>query len=293
MKPDKPAWAPARSLRALPPGTVLRWRGAPPADSPSPRAIRSSLHTRVLGRTAVCLRRASSTNAVALAFAEGGCPDGCVVTAEEQTRGRGRLGRSWHSPASGGLWFSVVLRPSVPLSRAQILTMLGSVAVARALRDLHGITVELRWPNDVMAGARKVAGVLTELAGEQGIIRHAVVGVGLNVNLRGREMPGRLREEAVSVADLAGGPVERIPLLRAILEGMDARYAVLSKDTGAALLREWRSLTHMVGTIVQLQQSGRTVEGTVAGVGPDGSLLLRMASGVVQSFSSGDVTVLR
>jgi BirA family biotin operon repressor/biotin-[acetyl-CoA-carboxylase] ligase len=275
---------------------VLKWRSTPPADTPTARTIRTGLRTRTIARNVISLRRATSTSAVAMALAADGCPDGTVVTADEQTRGRGRLGRSWHSPAGAGLWFSVVLRPDLPLSRAQVLTFLGAVAVARALRDLHGIPARLKWPNDVVAGGRKLAGVLTEVAGEQGLVRHVVVGVGINVLIPAALMPGALREEAGSVADFAGGAasgVARVPILRRVLEEMDSRYRACGRDGGAALVREWRSLTHMNGTIVRLRHMARTWEGTVVGVDPDGSLLLRMASGVTHHFVAGDVTVLR
>jgi BirA family biotin operon repressor/biotin-[acetyl-CoA-carboxylase] ligase len=270
------------------------YRLAAEPDAILPRTIREGLGTRALGSSAVCFRKTCSTNDAGLRLAELRAPEGLVVTAEEQTGGRGRLGRSWHSPAGAGLWFSVILRPNLPVSGAQALTFLGAVSTAYAIRAMYGIPVALKWPNDIMLEGRKLGGVLTELAAESDLIRHAVVGVGLNVNVTRPGFPAAIRDTAASLRTIMRRRIPRVPLLRRILLEMDRRYAELvSSGSGAALVAEWRELTPMIGSIIRVSHFGHVREGTVAGVDPDGALLLRSPSGVVDRLLAGDVTVLR
>jgi len=261
-------------------------------DALLPRLVREGLRTQTVGSGIVCFRRATSTNDIGIYLAEHGCPDGLVVTAEVQSGGRGRLGRTWHSPAGTGLLFSVVLRPGLPLSGAQVLTFLGAVSAAKAIRALFRVPVALKWPNDLVLEGKKMGGVLTELSAESDLIRHAVIGIGINVNLPGREFPGPIRGTAVSVMEAAGRPVARVPLLRRILEEMDRRYAELGAGSGR-LVDEWRALTPMIGRIVRVSHPSRVREGTVTGVDADGALLLRTPAGTVERLLAGDVTILR
>jgi len=263
-------------------------------DSILPRTVREGPGKRIVGSTAVCFRKTSSTNAAGLILAGMGAPEGLLITAEEQTGGRGRMGRSWHSPAGGGLWFSVVLRPKLPVLAAQALTFLGAVSTAHAIRTLYGVPVALKWPNDIVHGGRKLGGVLTDLAAESDLIRHAVVGVGLNVNIPRSGFPAGLRETATSLLAILRRRVPRVPLLRRILAEMDRRYAeMVSSGNSAALVAEWRELTPMIGSIVRVSHLGHVREGTVSGVDPDGALLLRSPSGVVDRLLAGDVTIMR
>jgi BirA family biotin operon repressor/biotin-[acetyl-CoA-carboxylase] ligase len=262
-------------------------------DVPLPRLIRNGLRARTIGGTIHAFRTVSSTNDAALAMAEEGCPDGTLVIAEAQTGGRGRLGRHWHSPAGSGLWFSVVLRPKLAASGAQALTFLGAVATARAVRDLHGVPMTLKWPNDLFLEGRKMGGVLTELSAESDLIRHAVIGIGFNVNLPAAAWPPELKPIATSLQVAAGGPVPRVPLLRRILEEMETRYAQLQRSGPASLVDEARALTPMIGKIVRIQHLGQVREGTVVGMDPDGALLLRSAAGTVERLLAGDVSILR
>ncbi len=271
--------------------TGYRLRGVP--DVLLPRIIQDGLRASVLGSSLISFRRASSTNDIGLYLAARGCPDGCVVTAETQWGGRGRLGRRWHSPPEMGLWFSSILRPPLPVSGAQVLTFLGAVAAARAIRALLHVPVVLRWPNDLVLGKKKLGGVLVELTAEFDLIRHVVLGVGLNVNFMPRDFPEPLRATATSLREILGRPVARAPLLRRVLEEMDRRYAELRMEgSTASLVDEWRALTHQIGQIVRVSHLSQVREGTVMGVDSDGALLLRSPAGTVDRLLAGDVTIL-
>ncbi len=257
-------------------------------------AVRRGLNTHVIGAHIVSFRRASSTNDIALILASQGCPEGIVVVADSQTAGRGRFGRRWHAAPGLGLLFSVILRPELAPSVSSTLAFLGALATARAIRELYGLPVSLKWPNDVVLEGKKLGGILAETTGDAGAIRHAVVGVGVNVNMRQRDFPRELRSGATSLALATGKRVARAPLLRRILEELDRRYTLVRKAKSTApLVEEWRRVAPHTGRIVRVRQKDRIQEGTVAGIDDDGALLLRLPSGTAVRMTSGDVTILR
>jgi BirA family biotin operon repressor/biotin-[acetyl-CoA-carboxylase] ligase len=191
------------------------------------------------------------------------------------------------------LWVSLVLRPALPVARAQALTFLGALSAAAAVRAIHGLDVRLKWPNDLRLGRRKLGGVLVESAGEGALIRYAVVGIGLNVNLDSSGFPPDLRESAVSISAALGRPADRVVLLRRMLTEAGERYALLKAGEAGRLVTEAWSLMDPAVRIVRVCESGRVLEGTVTGLDEDGALLLRLDSGAVERLLAGDVTVLR
>jgi len=248
--------------------------------------------TRTVGSVILRLDTIPSTNGLASTLAASGCPDGTVVVAGMQTSGRGRLGRHWHS-GCGGLWFSVVLRPRLSPRTAQVLTFLGAVAAARALKSL-GVPVELKWPNDLVWRGRKMGGILTESVVSGGRMKYAVTGIGINVSGGSADLPAEIRGSAVTASSATGKPVEAGALLRRILSNMDALYSRLGGPGGPkALVEEWGVLAEGAGKRVVLQEGGRRWEGTVSGFGADGSLIMLTGKGEKKVFHSGDVTVLK
>ncbi len=268
-------------------------RVRPAADAPLPDRVRRGLKSTIVGSAHLAYARASSTNDLGLILAREGAPDGLVVTAEEQWAGRGRLGRSWHSPPGAGLWLSMVLRPDLEIARAQALTFLGAVAAAAALKVRHRLAVQLKWPNDLLIDGRKLGGVLVESGAEGPLIRYAVIGIGLNVNLAATDFPPAIRDLATSVRAVTGRRANRANLLRTLLEEADRRYAGLRRDGPGPLIREARSLMDMTGRIVRVQAPDGVREGTVRGMDDDGALLIRLPSGSVERLLAGDVSILR
>lgn len=154
---------------------------------------------KIIGRDIQVFQETASTNDVVEKMARDSVREGIVVFAESQTRGRGRLGRQWISPSGKGLWFSVLLRPQLPPAAATQLTVVSAVAVARGIERHTGLKPEIKWPNDIVFGTRKVAGILLELGAELDHIRHVVLGIGIDVNLNTHEMPEELRAIATSL----------------------------------------------------------------------------------------------
>ena len=231
------------------------------------------LQTKVIGREIVVFEETTSTNDTIERM--GRSREGLVVFAESQTKGRGRLGRAWASARGKGLWFSVLLRPKFPLPR---LTIAASVAVAR----VAGAMAKIKWPNDVMLGDRKLAGILTE--NREGV---AILGIGLNVNCRAEDFPAELREiaTALNVADRPG-------LAAQLLTELDRVYA-LAADEFPALSAEWARRCTTLGKQIAVRMGDRRVEGHAQALDEDGALLLRRDSGQIERVWGADLILER
>jgi BirA family biotin operon repressor/biotin-[acetyl-CoA-carboxylase] ligase len=246
------------------------------------------LGTRWLGRAfeshAVC----ASTSDLAADRARAGAPAGLVIAADAQTVGRGRLGRSWHSPAGENLYVSLLLRPRRPVVEIPPLTLLAGAAVARAVAPL-GVSPRLKWPNDVQlvdstsGQRRKLAGVLTEMASSGARAEHVVVGIGLNVNAAA--FPDELAERATSLRLATGQPVDRARVLAALLDAFEPLYDEFERrgpEVAVAAFTEYAGLPDRCRVDDRLQ-------GVALGVDPDGALRLRDDAGQIHRVISGEV----
>jgi BirA family biotin operon repressor/biotin-[acetyl-CoA-carboxylase] ligase len=256
--------------------------------------------------------RTGSTNADLLARALGGALEGVVLAAEEQSAGRGRMGRTWVSPPRAALTFSLLVRPAaVPPARRGWLPLLAGVAVASAVTAVTGVQTRLKWPNDVLAGPAKLGGILAEAVGDA-----VVVGVGLNVSTEPGELPppgpGALAATSLRIAgspapdiagsaapDIAGSAaLEREPLLIAILAGFERWYQAWCRADGdperSGLRAGYTQLSGTIGRRVRAElPGGQVLSGPAVGVDLDGRLLVRVSSGAVVPVAAGDVVHLR
>jgi BirA family biotin operon repressor/biotin-[acetyl-CoA-carboxylase] ligase len=244
---------------------------------------------RVVGRDIRVFQETNSTNDVAERFARDGVGEGVVVFAEAQSKGRGRLGRKWISPAGQGLWFSVLLRPQLPPASITQLTIAAATAVARAIRAQTGLVPQIKWPNDILVGDKKVVGILTELAAELDRVRYVVIGIGVDVNVA--EFPAELAGIATSLAAASGRQFIRAAIAAAILEELDADYARITRGEFAALAEEWERQCITLGRRVQIHIGDRTVTGRAESLDNDGALLLRTEHGLLERIVGGDVTL--
>ena len=235
-----------------------------------------------------------STNADLLEAARAGAVDRTVLVAEHQGAGRGRHARTWSSPPRAGLAFSVLLRPTgVPVSRLGWLPLLTGVAVVDVLRRVAGVDAVLKWPNDVLVGGRKVAGILAEVAAtspEPAV----VVGIGLNVSLRIEELP---MPEATSLTLAGAGRTDRDPLLRALLRELAEReraWRAAAGDPAESLAQDYRARCSTLGRDVRVVlPHGPELLGRAARVDDDGRLVVRDGAGTEHVLSAGDVTHVR
>ncbi|OPZ75062.1 MAG: Bifunctional ligase/repressor BirA [Firmicutes bacterium ADurb.Bin456] len=256
-----------------------------------PAEILDGLATRVLGREIEYFEEVGSTNEVARMRAAKGAGGGLLVVAEEQTGGKGRLGRQWHSSRSRGILFTLLLYPPVNPSRASQITMLAAVSLVSAIRRETGVGVGIKWPNDLLAGGKKVCGILAELSAELDRIGHLVVGVGINANQDRGDFPADVRETATSLMLETGETVSRVRLLRACLESFEHWYSLWLEQGFEPVRAAWKQMSVSLNCPVRIQTLDKSWEGWAEDVDNDGALLLRLPGGSLQRFVSGEVSL--
>jgi BirA family biotin operon repressor/biotin-[acetyl-CoA-carboxylase] ligase len=257
-----------------------------------PTEIREGLSTLVMGQKKIIyFPTLVSTNDLAWSEAQGGCPEGTLVVAEEQTGGKGRLGRSWHSPYGQGLFFSLVLRPLVNPQEVARVTMLAAVALASAIGEVTGLTVGIKWPNDLLVDGKKVSGILAEMQGDQDRVNFLIMGAGINVNHQLEDFPEELRPVATSLKLAGGQRVERVRLLQACLEAFEHWYFLWLEQGFAPVLARWKELSVTLNRAVRASTLKETWEGWAQDVDEDGALLLRLPNGEMQKLATGEVSL--
>ena len=237
----------------------------------------------------------SSTNDVAMRMGRSGAPEGTVIFAECQTRGRGRLGRRWESAPHKGLWFSLLLRPNLPATDWSRLTTLVAVGVARGFEEvLPGCRAQIKWPNDVYLNGRKAAGILIESSlGSPQAPGFAVVGIGVNVNHDTTDFPDELADRAISLRQAAepeAGPLDRQEVAAALLRNLDTLYRRIGSDF-QSIVDEAAQRGILLGKRVRIEGTGEIFEGTAESLEPDGTLRVRRDDGQTVNVSGGEVTV--
>jgi BirA family transcriptional regulator, biotin operon repressor / biotin---[acetyl-CoA-carboxylase] ligase len=256
-----------------------------------PAEIRRFLKARRLGTRIECLAETDSTNTDLVVAARGGAPEGSVIIAESQRRGRGRLGRSWVSPAGLNLYCSVLLRPDLAPEDVPLLTLTAGVAVADAVAAFAGGRAAIKWPNDVLLDERKVAGILTEMEAVSGRAAFVVVGIGVNLNSGEADFPPEVRSLATSIALATGQPVERARFAAHLLDALDARYESVLRDGFSALLPAWSARDALRGRRIEVRAGDERIEGVAAGLAPNGRLILETSAGP-REIMAGDVSVI-
>jgi BirA family biotin operon repressor/biotin-[acetyl-CoA-carboxylase] ligase len=229
-----------------------------------------------------------STNAVALEAGASGYPEGSVFLAEEQTAGRGRGGHVWYSEQSQGIYCSVLLRPQLPPDQVLLLSLAAGLAVRSAVEDITGLQADLKWPNDLLLGGKKFCGILTELQWDGTRARHAVIGMGLNVNHA--SFPDPLRDEATSLYLESKIVQSRVQIAGALLKSLDREYAALRTELDAqeSILRRFQKHSSWTrGCAVRVEENG-SFTGTTEGLDARGFLLVRTPQGL-QTVVSGTV----
>lgn len=246
--------------------------------------------TQVIGRDIQVFESTTSTNDVVEKLARDGVKEGVVVFAESQTRGRGRLGRKWTSPAGRGLWFSVLLRPGVRPQALTQVTVASATALRRAIESLTGLKPEIKWPNDILVGGKKAAGILTELSAELDRVKYAILGIGVDVNLTVGDFPADLRRIATSLKAEAGRALPRAELAVLILQELDADYARVLGGGFAEVADEWEAHCTTIGRQLSIRTGDRLVQGRAESLSEDGALLLRTEHGHLERIVAGDVS---
>lgn len=250
------------------------------------------LSTRELGRVIHFRESVESTNDLARELADRGAQHGEVVVSEQQTRGKGRRGRSWISPPGVNLYFSVILRPELPPQRAPELTLVAAVAVAETLREA-GVEVEIKWPNDLHIGGRKLAGILTELSADQDSVHDVVLGIGVNLNAKLSDFPVEWEGAVSSVLEERGEKVPRALFAAALLTRLEHWLDEHAEKGFGAIRAAWKEMCSTLGQSVLVKSERREIRGVAEDIDESGALLVRVEGGALERVLAGDVEQLR
>jgi len=230
-------------------------------------------------------REIGSTMDVARELARKGAGEGTIVIAEAQAHGRGRLSREWLSP-KGGIYFTLILRPSISPAYAPRINLMASVAVATTIRKLFGLNAELKWPNDVLIEGRKVCGILAEMDAEMDVVNFVNVGIGINANT---SVP-QFEKTATSLKDMLGREISRKEFLSVVLVELERRQALLMEG---ALLDEWKKLSGTLNKYVRILSPGEVIVGRAIDIDTTGALIIRKRNGSLKKALAGDCIHLR
>lgn len=257
-------------------------------DTLNESEVKQRLTTRIIGTEYRHLPVTHSTQDDVSAAGRAGEAEGLAITADEQTRGRGRFRRTWMSPPGASLLVSILLRPSAEL--LPTLSMIWALAVPRAVRRVcPQLNPEIKWPNDILIGGRKVSGILVEIVrGETEEDQFAVAGIGVNVNWDTASIP-EIAEASTSLSRETGGQVSRVDLLCALLEEMDTLY--VDAQEGGDVFAQWRSALVNLGKRVSVSGSDASFEGTALDVEPGGALVIQTDDGQRKAVHAADVTL--
>lgn len=255
-----------------------------------PAILLAGLKSRTMGVDIHSFKTIGSTNEVAKRMAESNFPEGTLVIAEKQTKGRGRLGRSWHSPSGKGLYFSIILRPKLTFERLLALSLVAGLAVCRAIDGFTGLTASLKWPNDCLINGKKVAGILVELTAELDQVSYAIMGVGINVNTSKKDFPTRLSSKATSLAIEKGIHIDRAAFLRKILFEFEKSYHNFVRYGLRFIGPELVKRSAILGKEVSVKIGSKKTVGVVTGIDQNGALRLNTKDGI-QIISAGEVSL--
>ena len=230
-----------------------------------------------------------STNTELARRASEGAAEGLAIVADEQTAGRGRLQRAWSSPKGAGLYFSILLRPTIAQIYWPLITFMAALAVGDALREGGGVQTDIKWPNDLLSGERKICGILAE-AIDTPVGRAVILGIG--INLTEDAYPPELGNVATSVSEATGGPPDREQILAALLDALSRWYSRLEEP--GQIVDAWSNgSSYAIGRLVQVTNGDDVWQGTTCGVEPDGALRLRTSNGEIKLVRAGDVYSVR
>ena len=252
--------------------------------------IIKELGESVFARNLIVLENLDSTNNFAIKIAENGAPEGTVVIAEEQSAGRGRMGRNWISPKYANLLMSVLLRPQVEVQGVFIFTMVMALSVTEAVYETFGLRSGIKWPNDIYLKGKKLGGILTEISYKGHIVEYAVVGLGLNINWK-PEGVMNTRYPAVCIRDEVGGEVPRDKIIGSILAKLDLYRKMVLSGKLKELFGLWdeRSITR--GKMVEIDTGKEIISGRVTGIDRFGSLIMNDKEGNEKKFLFGEVSL--
>ena len=261
-------------------------------DILTPELLRTQLKGSLFGKRIYHFFRTDSTNRVGMELGYHGEPEGAVILAEEQSAGRGRAGRSWHSERGSGIYATLLLRPAISPVQAPLLTMMAGLSAHAAIQARAGLQVDLKWPNDLMLNGKKLGGILTEMYADTTLVRFVIVGIGINVNQE--KFPGELGAMATSLRAEIGTHQSRLELLARLLREFESDYnRFLREGASSVTTRFTKASSYAVGKRVRVANGREGFTGVTAGLAPEGLLQVEREDGKVVTVIAGDVAEIK
>lgn len=259
-------------------------------DNVRPHDIKHDLKTKYIGHSIYYEEVMSSTQEIAHKLAQEGSEEGTIVITDHQTKGRGRLGRSWESETRSGIWMSIILRPNIPPNQAPQLTLLTAVAIVQVIENMTSIECEIKWPNDILVNGKKLVGILTELQAEADAIQSIIIGIGINVNTK--QFPEELQDKATSLyKENNEQKISRATLVQSILQQMEFLYEEYL-DTGfEAIKLRWESYAISLGKFITARTLNGEIKGLAKGITNEGVLLIEDKDGHIHQVYSADIEI--
>ncbi len=231
-----------------------------------------------------------STNLTLRMLAEEGAPNYTIVTAEEQTLGRGRLGRSWFSPRAKGLWFSILLRPrNLTPARVAPITLVAAATLANQINNQYDVAIKLKWPNDLLLKGKKAGGILTELKGELDQVEYLIIGIGLNINQQEEDFPKGLRKVATSLHIESGRFLNRTDLLLMVRDNLARAFNLFLSEGFMPFYMPWKKHNVTLGQRVTLSWKGGLLQGKALHLTKEGALQIQDNRGVIHTVNYGEL----
>lgn len=252
-------------------------------------SLKSLLHNKIIGKNLIVLDSVDSTNDYLKKLGNEGCENGTVVAAREQTKGKGRLGRTWQTKKDDGIAFSVLLRPNAAPSEVSAITPLAGLAVCKAIREYTKLDCVIKWPNDIIVGKKKLVGILTEMSAEFDAVEYVITGIGINVDHT--SFPEEIAFKATSLLLETGRHIDKNEFLACVLGHIENEFVKNNLELTPTALAEYTDLCATVGRSVTFQRGTRRISGMAVGVSDHGELKVMMSDGTISLVNSGEVTV--
>lgn len=253
-------------------------------------AIESRMQTRWVGKNVFYYEEIDSTNTQSKRLAEEDAPAGTLVVAERQTKGKGRRGRIWDSPAESAIYMSLLFRPQIQPDRASMLTLVSGLSVAQAIRELYDADVQIKWPNDIVLNGKKLVGILTEMSAQMNYIEYLVVGIGINANQR--DFPEELKDKATSLEQELGQKINRSVLIATCMKKIEENYEIFVKTQDLqALMDAYQKVLINQDQQVRVLEPGNEYTGIARGINAMGELLVEREDGTITEVYAGEVSV--
>jgi BirA family biotin operon repressor/biotin-[acetyl-CoA-carboxylase] ligase len=260
-------------------------------DILTPDEIKPKLNNKFIGHNIIHFDTIDSTNIKAKELAASGESDGTVVISEEQTAGKGRLGRQWVSPKGKGIWMSIILRPDIDPVHASKVTLIGAAAVFNALKNLN-ISALIKWPNDLVINNKKACGILTEMSAELNKIHYLIMGIGINVNIDEEDFPSEMRDIATSLKSSFGKIVDRKALIADILNNFELLYTdFIQSSSIESSVEICRKNSIFIGKEVRIIKFDKEVIAKAIDLDSEGQLVIQHSDGKIETVFSGEISM--